>query len=146
MSQRFWQQVDKNPHEDNCWIWTGRTKARGPKTSISYGLLGNNRKAHVFAWEESTGRTVPNGMMVDHLCYNSLCVNPSHLRLATAQENANNRYPLAAIGVHRVGHRYLASITHNGVTYELGIFDRDIDAVNASMRKRVSLARAVTHK
>jgi hypothetical protein len=84
--------------------------------------------------------------MVDHMCFNGLCVNPDHLRLATPLENANNRYPLAGIGVYRSGHKYLAVICDNGERHDLGLFDTDVQAVNALTRKRLKLARAVTVK
>ena len=30
-------------------------------------------------------------MFVDHLCHNTVCVNPRHLRVVTPQQNAENR-------------------------------------------------------
>ncbi|XWX91267.1 HNH endonuclease [Salmonella enterica] len=30
-------------------------------------------------------------MLVDHKCHNTLCVNPSHLRLVTPKQNSENR-------------------------------------------------------
>lgn len=77
---RFWAFVNKNGpvHPDlktRCWIWSGRTGYWG------YGRLGVNYKtiyAHRFAYELLVGE-IPEGLVIDHLCRNTACVNPSHL-------------------------------------------------------------------
>jgi hypothetical protein len=43
--------------------------------------------AHVFAYEQSTGRPIPSGLHLDHLCRTPLCVNPHHLEAVTPGEN-----------------------------------------------------------
>lgn len=86
--QRFWSKVHVLPN--GCWIWTAATSHRG------YGLFrvgsrsDSSRKsihAHRFAYECLVG-TIPLGLQSDHLCRNRACVNPSHIELVTAQENA----------------------------------------------------------
>jgi len=78
--ERFWEKVDKNgpiikPELGPCWIWKG-TKSCG------YGLfyIGNYKyvKAHRFAYEILVG-PIPKGLEPDHLCRNTLCVNPKQL-------------------------------------------------------------------
>lgn len=44
-------------------------------------------KAHRVSWEWAYG-PIPDGLTVDHLCMNTLCVRPDHLRLLTASKNA----------------------------------------------------------
>lgn len=71
---RFWPKVDAS---GDCWQWTGGVSGR-------YGMVrpggsANQRGAHVMAWELLIG-PVPNGHQVDHLCKNTLCVNPDHLQ------------------------------------------------------------------
>jgi hypothetical protein len=34
---------------------------------------------------------IPQGLEVDHLCYNPSCINPNHLELVTGQENHRRR-------------------------------------------------------
>lgn len=46
-----------------------------------------HRRLHRLLWEKWTGRVVPEGMCLDHLCRNRACFNPNHLELVTLKEN-----------------------------------------------------------
>lgn len=48
------------------------------------------RGAHVMAWEEANGMSVPPGMLVRHRCDNPPCVEPSHLELGSHLDNRND--------------------------------------------------------
>lgn len=69
--------------ETNCWVWTA-------STSRGYGYIAvggrRNARAHRVAYEMFVG-PIPEGMQLDHLCRNPLCVNPAHLEPVTQQEN-----------------------------------------------------------
>lgn len=83
LRDRFWVKVDKR---GDCWVWSGATDGR-------YGIfkvLGRNKKAHRVSFEWAN-ELIPAGMQVDHMCWNTLCVNPQHLRLASQSENNQNR-------------------------------------------------------
>lgn len=70
-----------------CWIWTGTKNAKG------YGQLGVGSQpeyAHRIA-VRLDGRSLPEGMQVDHLCRNPSCVNPQHLEVVTAAKNMRRR-------------------------------------------------------
>ena len=79
---RFWSKVDRKEGL-SCWNWIGPTNASG------YGRFhaeGRSVMAHrVTVW--LSGRSIPNGMEVDHICRNRSCVNPEHLRVVTHREN-----------------------------------------------------------
>lgn len=40
---------------------------------------------------ELDGRAIPEGMEVDHLCYNTKCVNPDHLEVVSPEVNKARR-------------------------------------------------------
>jgi hypothetical protein len=68
---------------DECWEWQGSRFING------YGRLYVNGVAfyaHRLAHEHFVG-PIPNGLVIDHLCRNKLCVNPTHLETVTSGEN-----------------------------------------------------------
>lgn len=63
---------------NGCWLWIG---AKTPTRGLVYGVRLDGkriRKAHIISYERSVG-LVPDGMELDHLCRNTLCVRPDHL-------------------------------------------------------------------
>lgn len=68
----------------DCWQWTG-TNQNG------YGIVGGHRKGnwkycHRFSYELLRAE-IPEGLHIDHLCRNKLCLNPWHLEPVTQREN-----------------------------------------------------------
>ena len=67
-----------------CWEWNGQVGHNG------YGLLtvrGKPWRAHRYSYFLKYG-SIPDGMMILHSCDNRRCVNPEHLRIGTAKDNA----------------------------------------------------------
>lgn len=87
--ERFWAKVDKR-EADECWLWLGAKGAgRNDKWGLTYGnfsIGGIQRGPHRFSYELHVG-PIPKGMVIDHVCCNSLCVNPGHLEVVTKWEN-----------------------------------------------------------
>ena len=67
----------------DCLVWTGSVTGKG------YGRFafgGESKSVHRYAWERENG-PIPEGMQVDHICWNKLCSNVEHLRLASSAQN-----------------------------------------------------------
>lgn len=78
---RFWEKVQKT---ESCWIWKGCLDKDG------YGQFSVRFKcfrAHRFSFFLVRGG-IDTGLVIDHLCKNKNCVNPSHMELVTIRENS----------------------------------------------------------
>lgn len=60
------------------------------------GCSGTVKMAHRAVYEALVG-PIPEGLELDHLCKNRLCVNPDHLEPVTHQENVKR----GRAGYHR---------------------------------------------
>lgn len=77
---RFWKAVEPTGF---CWYWTNKPHPDG------YGQFkvdGKVVRAHRWAYENLVG-PIPDGLVLDHLCCNTICVNPDHLEPVTSEEN-----------------------------------------------------------
>jgi hypothetical protein len=107
----FWEQVDVG-HPAGGWEWTGYSGPRG------YGHTGQG-DAHRQAYEGLVG-PVPAGLQLDHLCQNTLCVNPDHLQPVTAQENQHRSHSVSGRNRRKRecpnGHAYTSENTYTPPT------------------------------
>lgn len=90
-----------------CWEWLGARMPNG-YGYIFMGVLGR-QYVHRFSVKWS-GREIPKGMQVDHLCRNRGCANPLHLDVVTPKVNSHRGgSPWAMKARKQVcpqGHRY----------------------------------------
>jgi hypothetical protein len=89
LPERFSKKVNQfaiaplhRPELGCCWAWTGTLYLRYGR----YWHQGRNVLAYKLAYELLVGE-VPDGLVLDHLCRNTLCVNPGHLEPVTQREN-----------------------------------------------------------
>ena len=83
LTERFWEKVNRVDGE-GCWLWTSTRNRRG------YGRFHVGKHKHVYAHRysvELSGRVIPEGFEVDHLCSNPPCARPDHLDVVSHQEN-----------------------------------------------------------
>lgn len=83
VEERFWVKVSKD--SSGCAFWTGATVRSKSRLYGVFGALGETL-AHRVAYRLFKGE-IPDGLHIDHLCSNTLCVWPDHLEAVTAQEN-----------------------------------------------------------
>lgn len=84
----LWAKVDK-AGPGGCWIWTGGTSLGYGRVGCRIPLTGSGTDmAHRITYELLVG-PIPAypEYHLDHVCRVTLCVNPSHLEVVTAEEN-----------------------------------------------------------
>ena len=100
--ERFWSAVNKcgpisasRPELGPCWLWKlSVNKKRG-----GYGQFRLGRRtlrAHIVAYRLA-GKSIPDGLDLDHLCRIPRCVNPMHLEPVTRGENTRRGMAPSAI-------------------------------------------------
>ncbi len=85
--ERFYEKVVRSDtlfyNGTPCLLWTGGG------TTDGYGQCyyqGRKYMSHKWHYEVTVG-PVPEGMDLDHLCEHRRCLDPSHLKISTHQEN-----------------------------------------------------------
>lgn len=83
-------------NENGCWLWTGRTD--GKRGGGEYGRMnkrvdGKHKtvQPHREMEELLIGRKLcpeTETETIDHLCKNTLCINPDHWQLVTRVDNS----------------------------------------------------------
>lgn len=88
-----------------CWLWTAANNGRYGQICID----GRTEYSHRVAYEAMVG-PISDGLVIDHLCRTSLCVNPDHMEPVTQRENTLRGVGPAAVNAKKThcpaGHEY----------------------------------------
>ena len=119
--ERFWNRVEKT---ETCWLWSGKCLVSG-----GYGVLrvnGKDTRAHRFSYELHNG-PIPDGLVIDHMCHVTNCVNPDHLRAVTNKQNSENVWAVKAssgvrgVSWHKGARKWMVQVRHDGKNYYGGL-------------------------
>ena len=130
-AQRFWNKVDVS---GDCWVWLGGESGKGYG---SFWINGRLSRAHRVSYTNLVG-PIPDGLDIDHICYNRRCVRPEHLQPVTRKQNLENRkgaQPNSRTGIrgvswHKKSGKWCVQVHHDGVNHHGGLFD-SLDEANA---------------
>ena len=148
--ERFWDKADKS---GDCWLWTGYIQPN--RNGIGYGRFWDGTRlpsgspkyvtAHRFAYERLIG-PIPDGLLIDHKCINTLCVNPAHLEPVSNKRNLerqriSSRNTSGFRGVYwsKREQKWVASVVHDGEKIYGGCWATSEQANEAAIRLRQRL-------
>lgn len=92
--ETFWSRVEVT---GCCWWWLGGTHGKGETLYGVFTIDGVTHRAHRYAWGLLVGE-IPDGLDLDHICLNHMCVNPDHLEPVTRSENSRRKWALLSKG------------------------------------------------
>lgn len=129
--ERFWEKVDRT---GECWVWTAYRDAKGYGHFNPYG---KTVRAHRFSYALVHG-SIADDVQIDHICRNTSCVNPHHLRVVTTKQNCEHRGYTSGAKPYRDG-RWQAHVCHHGRDIYLGLYDSKRDAELVALGGRLAL-------
>ena len=131
---------------DGCWIWQRFIRGDG-YGQLKVAINGDrSRLAHRVSHTVFNG-PIPDGLVVDHACFNRACVNPDHLRAVSTSGNNQNRQgatSASASGIRGVSwskkdRRWVVQAHADGKYYWGGGYTDLREAEDAAVRLRAKV-------
>lgn len=119
-------------HSTLCWIW------QRAKSKQGYGMVTIKQKQflmHRIFYEQKYG-PIPAGLELDHLCHQTLCINPDHLEAVTHAVNVQRgrRSKLTPELVREAHKRYLAGESQVSIARDFGV---DSSVISEAVRGKI---------
>ncbi|KUM31611.1 hypothetical protein AQ436_00275 [Arthrobacter sp. EpRS66] len=136
----------RTERQGDCLIVTTSILSNGYGSIRADAPSRKSLKAHRVAYELHYGE-IPKGMVIDHICRNRACVEPTHLRAVTHKQNAenqsrmnrNSKSGIRGVFLNEKSNRWGAQVKHDGVNHWLGYFDTSEEADRAATELRLKL-------
>lgn len=114
--------------DNGCWNWTGYVDANGYGKAYDPDQHRGQRLdwAHRVSYRNFKG-DIPPGHEIDHVCQNTLCINPAHLDAVTKKEHARRTFErMGYEGIQRQA-AYLRSmkLTYGDIAEILGMAGKE---------------------
>jgi hypothetical protein len=88
----FWKRVDKTSNPKGCWEWLGGKHSQGYGMFTFYpNKVRKTMTTHRFS-AIIHQLDMSNGPLLRHLCNNTICCNPDHLKSGTQKDNMKDMY------------------------------------------------------
>jgi hypothetical protein len=133
--------LNRTQRNGGCLTWTGSKDYSGYGTIL---ISGKTYRVHRYVWEQKNG-PIPEGMQIDHTCWNVACVNINHLRIATPSQNSAYRSSASSNSssglrnVYKDGSKWKVQVKKEGVLHYLGRFDCPKEAAKVAENARQDL-------
>ena len=117
---RLWSKVDKSA-PGGCWNWTGLTLRGYGQIAESGGVAKRPKRhrVHRLVYQMLIA-PIPDGLVIDHLCRNTVCVNPAQLEPVTDRVNLLRGRTLAAANAKKThckqGHPFDETNTYHYIS------------------------------
>lgn len=86
--------------ENGCWEWNGALNDSGYGVVSAYHENDKSKLEYVHRLSYFLHKgEIPSDKIIDHICNNSKCLNPDHLRLLDHEENAVNAKEIPTCGI-----------------------------------------------
>lgn len=106
-----------NVDTDECWIYAGSTSNGYGNLRVDSGTKRKSYRVHRLTYERFIG-DIPDGLVLDHLCEVTQCINPDHLEAVTQKENVMRSQGLTAINARKTVCHKGHPLTPDNLTYD----------------------------